>query len=115
MFDFEVLLMIDEEELFEDRRLYESDKNAFTLECERIKAEAIAKGMTDEEIKDVEFGIRMEIQDRLEIIELTYQLVDEFLLVLLSRDLGIQSDIADYLGSAFDNGVIPFMSDYNSN
>jgi hypothetical protein len=39
MFDFElILLMIDEEELFEDRRLYESTKNILSLECERVKA-----------------------------------------------------------------------------
>ena len=114
MFDFGLLLMIDEEKYFEDRRLYETDKNIFSLEWERIKAAAIAQGMAEDEIQHLDFNLHMETQEKLEIIELEYQLVDEFLLVLLSRKLGIQSDIADYLGSAFDDGIVPLMNDYNS-
>ena len=105
--------MVDEEEIFEDRRLYETDKNIFSLECNRIKAAAIAQGLTEDEIQHLDFDFHMEIQERLETIELIYQLVDEFLLVYLSRKMGIHSDIAEYLGSAFDDGIVPLMNDYN--
>jgi hypothetical protein len=115
MFDFElILLMIDEEELFEDRRLYESSKNIFSLECERVKAKAITKGMTEDDIKHLDLELHMEIQDKLEIVELTYQLAEELLLVALSRKMNIQSGVADYLGSAFADGMIPLMNDYKT-
>lgn len=104
--------MIDEEGLFEDRRLFDVGKNAFSLECERIIAAAIKKSMTDDDIKNLDLDIHMEIQERVEIMELCYQLNEEVLLVLLSRKLDIPSDIADYIGSAFDDGIVPLMSDY---
>ncbi|ODS32755.1 MAG: hypothetical protein SCARUB_02138 [Candidatus Scalindua rubra] len=112
MFSFETLFIVDEEELFEDRQLYKADENIFAAECKRVKAAAISQGMTKDEIKDIEIDLQMEVQDRLEIIELIHQIVDELLLVHLSRKRKIDSDIADYLGYAFDDGIIPLMSDY---
>ncbi len=107
-----LFIIIDEDELFEDRRLFELDKNIFSLECDRIKAEALGKGLTEDDIKHIDLELQIEIQDRLETIELIFQLTEELLLVILSRKLDIQSDIADYPGVSFDHGIVPLMNDY---
>jgi hypothetical protein len=69
--------------------------------------------MTEDDIKHLDLELHLEIQDKQEIMELTYQLAEEFLLAVLSRKLSIQSDVADYLGSAFADGM-PLMNDYKT-